>query len=149
MTLLSYIRTLSGEFAGSSIPAKILYRSTLFQMSEVGAGVTRSRTQRRTCRRPPVQNPMTGDPSVIVSTWRSELPVLTGRAVTLREPAAQDLQPLVDLLSLRDATHFGVDEPVSDLGVQELIERAARERAAGASFTYAIVLTGARATVGL
>ena len=92
---------------------------------------------------------MTGDPSVIVSTWRSELPVLAGRTVTLREPAAQDLQPLVDLLSLRDATHFGVDEPVSDLGVQELIERAARERAAGASFTYAIVLTGARATVGL
>ena len=37
----------------------------------------------------------------------------------------------------------------ADLSVQELIERAARERAAGLSFTYAIVLTAARAIVGL
>jgi RimJ/RimL family protein N-acetyltransferase len=92
---------------------------------------------------------MAGDPSVIVSTWRNELPVLAGRVVTLREPTAQDLEPLIDLLSARDATHFGVDEPVSDLGVQELIERAARERAAGVSFTYAIVLSAPRAIVGL
>jgi len=86
---------------------------------------------------------------VIVSTWRNELPVLAGRAVTLREPTAQDLEPLIGLLSVRDATRFGIDEPVSDLGVQEMIERAARERAAGVSFTYAIVLTAARAIVGL
>jgi len=92
---------------------------------------------------------MAGDPSVIVSTWRNELPVLAGRIVTLREPTAQDLEPLINLLSVRDATRFGIDEPVSDVGVQELIERAARERAAGASFTYAIVLTAARAIVGL
>ena len=86
---------------------------------------------------------------MIVSTWRNELPVLAGRAVTLREPTAQDLEPLIGLLSVRDATRFGIDEPVSDLGVQEMIERAARERAAGVSFTYAIVLTAARAIVGL
>jgi len=92
---------------------------------------------------------MAGDPSVIVSTWRNELPVLTGRIVTLREPTLQDLEPLVDLLSLPDATRFGVDDPVSDLGVQDLIERSTRERAAGLSFTYAVVLTGARAIVGL
>lgn len=92
---------------------------------------------------------MAADPSVIVSTWRNELPVLAGRLVTLREPTLQDLEPLVDLLSLRDATRFGVDEPVSDLIVQDLIERAARERAAGLSFTYAIVLTGARSIAGL
>ena len=92
---------------------------------------------------------MAGDPSVIVSTWRNELPVLAGRIVTLREPTAQDLEPLINLLSVRDATRFGIDEPVSDVGVQELIERAARERAAGASFTYAIVLTAARVIVGL
>jgi len=92
---------------------------------------------------------MAGDPSVIVSTWRNELPVLAGRIVALREPTVQDLEPLINLLSVRDATRFGIDEPVSDVGVQELIERAARERAAGASFTYAIVLTAARAIVGL
>ena len=82
-------------------------------------------------------------------TWRTELPTLVGRAVTLREPASQDLGPLVDLLSLSDATRFGLEEPVSDVSVRELIDRVGRERANGVSFTYAITLTGARILVGL
>jgi len=83
------------------------------------------------------------------STWRSELPTLTGRMVTLREPVPQDLGPLAELLSLSDATRFGIDEPVSELGVRELIERAARERAQGLSLTYAITHTQTRTVVGL
>jgi RimJ/RimL family protein N-acetyltransferase len=69
--------------------------------------------------------------------------------VTLREPVPQDLGPLADLLSLRDATRFGIDEPVSELGVQELIERAPRERAQGTSLTYVITHTQARTVAGL
>jgi RimJ/RimL family protein N-acetyltransferase len=83
------------------------------------------------------------------TTWRTALPTLVGRAVTLREPTSQDLGPLVDLLSLNDATRFGLEESVSDISVQELIDRVARERANGVSFTYAITLTGARNLVGL
>jgi RimJ/RimL family protein N-acetyltransferase len=83
------------------------------------------------------------------TTWRTELPTLVGRAVTLREPVSQDLGPLVDLLSLNDATRFGLEESVSDVSVQELIDRVARERANGVSFTYAITLTGARNLIGL
>jgi RimJ/RimL family protein N-acetyltransferase len=90
------------------------------------------------------------DSTVIgVSNWRSELPPLAGRAVTLREPVAADLGPLVDLLSLADATRFGLEEPVAGVGVQELIDRAARERANGVSFTYVITLNATRHTVGL
>src|SRR5436305_632827 len=75
-------------------------------------------------------NKMPGETSVVgVATWRNELPPLTGRVVMLREPASHDLGPLVDLLSLGDATRFGLHEPVSEVGVQELIERFARERA--------------------
>jgi RimJ/RimL family protein N-acetyltransferase len=93
---------------------------------------------------------MPGDsPSIVDASWRKELPLLTGRAVVLREPGVQDLGPLVDLLSLGDATRFGLDEPVSEVGVQELIERFARERAAGVAFTYAITLATARTIVGL
>jgi RimJ/RimL family protein N-acetyltransferase len=93
---------------------------------------------------------MAGEPSVIgVSTWRSELPALTGRVVMLREPVTQDLGPLFDLLSLGDATRFGLDEPVSEVGVQEMIERFARERAGGLAFTYVITLANARTIVGL
>ena len=83
------------------------------------------------------------------TTWRTALPTLIGRVVTLREPASQDLGPLVDLLSLNDATRFGLEESVSDVSVQELIDRVARERANGVSFTYAITLTGARNLIGL
>ncbi len=93
---------------------------------------------------------MAGEPSVIgVSSWRNELPTLTGRVVTLREPVSQDLGPLVDLLSLGDATRFGLDEPVSEVGVQELIDRFARDRASGIAFTYVITLATARTIVGL
>jgi RimJ/RimL family protein N-acetyltransferase len=83
------------------------------------------------------------------ATWRSELPTLTGRTITLREPVPQDLGPLVDLLSLGDATRFGIEEPVNAVGVQELIDRAARERAHGTSVTYAITLAGTRTIGGL
>jgi len=95
-------------------------------------------------------NNMPGEPSVLsVAPWRNELPSLSGRVVLLREPATQDLGPLVDLLSLGDATRFGLDDPVSDVAVQELIERFARERASGVAATYVITLTTSRTIVGL
>jgi RimJ/RimL family protein N-acetyltransferase len=92
---------------------------------------------------------MAGDQRMPSSTWRIELPTLVGRSVTLREVTSQDLGPLVDLLSLRDAGRFGIDGPVSDVMVQELIDRAQRDRANGLSFTYAITMTVSRAVVGL
>jgi RimJ/RimL family protein N-acetyltransferase len=93
---------------------------------------------------------MSGESSVIgVSTWRNQLPPLSGRVVLLREPGGQDLGPLVDLLSLGDATAFGLDQPVSEVNVQELIEGFARERANGLAFTYVITLATARTIVGL
>src|SRR5258708_3806785 len=93
---------------------------------------------------------MAPNPTPLTTTnWRSELPVLTGRVVTLREPVAHDLGPIVDLLSLTDATRFGVDDPITDLSAQELLERIARDRAAGVAFTHAITLTTSRGLVGL
>ena len=93
---------------------------------------------------------MPGEPAVIgMATWRNELPSLNGRVVTLREPVSQDLGPLVELLSIGDATHFGLEEPVSEVAVLEMIERFARERASGLAVTYAITLVSSRAIVGL
>jgi RimJ/RimL family protein N-acetyltransferase len=93
---------------------------------------------------------MATDPTAIGATnWHSELPTLAGRFVVLREIGPQDLGPLVDLLSLSDATRFGLDEPVSEVSAQELIERALRDRASGLSFTYVVTLAGARTVVGV
>ena len=92
---------------------------------------------------------MAPDPTAIATNWRTDLPTLAGRVVVLREIAPQDLGPLVDLLSLSDATRFGLDEPVGEMSAQELIERAPRDRAAGLSFTYVITLAAARTVVGV
>ena len=86
---------------------------------------------------------------ITVPNWRAELPTLTARLVTLREPIPQDLGPLVDLLSIGDACRFGLDEPVTDLLVQQFIDRVRRDRAAGLAFTYAVTIGAARTVSGL
>jgi RimJ/RimL family protein N-acetyltransferase len=81
--------------------------------------------------------------------WRKELPVLTARSVTLREPVASDLGPLCDLLSLSDATRFGIDDPITDVSVLEFIERVSRQRAAGTAFAFVVTPGTARPIIGL
>ena len=93
---------------------------------------------------------MTPDsPGRALSDWRSELPILTARLVTLREPTAADLRPLIDLRSVADASPFGIDEAMPELAMQQLIDRASRDRAAGTAFTYAVTISSTRAVVGL
>jgi len=83
------------------------------------------------------------------SNWRSQLPTLTARLVTLREPASSDLRPLMDLLLLADASRFGIDEPVSEVAVQQLLNRIARDREAGVAFTFLVTISSSRAIAGL
>jgi RimJ/RimL family protein N-acetyltransferase len=90
-----------------------------------------------------------GEPSIAGPDWRSELPELVGRRVTLREPSGEDLAALTAVLSLPDATHFGLDHPATALDVQRLIDAAGRDRSAGRAFTYVVTLTASRAIVGL
>lgn len=84
-----------------------------------------------------------------VLNWRAGLPVLTGHLVTLREPMPHDLAALVSLLSLADATRFGLDEFTSEAGARRLIDGAARDRARGLAFTYGVTVTGVPKVVGL
>ena len=81
--------------------------------------------------------------------WRQELPTLNARLVTLREPTLGDLRSLMDLLLLVDASRFGIDEPVSELAVQQMLARIATERSGGVAFTYAITNSATLAIVGL
>lgn len=90
-----------------------------------------------------------GDQTVLTSSWRAELPPLSGRAVTLRELDPNDIGPVVQLLASADASRFGVDEPVTDFEAQSLIDRAAADRAAGRGFIYAIVLNATNSVIGL
>ena len=82
------------------------------------------------------------------SDWRAALPTLKSRSVTLREPGAQDLGTLVDLLSIADASRFGVDYPVTDAAVDALIDRAQRDRETGVAFTYVVLVNSGRTVAG-
>lgn len=86
---------------------------------------------------------------LMLNDWRRELPMLTTRLVVLREATPEDHDSLVDLLSIADASRFGIDDPALDEGVQALLERTAQERANGVSFTYVVTLATTRAIVGL
>src|SRR6185312_9730136 len=94
--------------------------------------------------------PMSNEsPMLALPNWRAELPILAARLVTLREPSSSDLRPLMDLLLLSDASRFGLDEPVSELAVQQLLDRIARDREAGVAFTFIVTVTSSRAIAGL
>ena len=88
-------------------------------------------------------------PVVAPTNWRAELPILAARLVTLRAPTSSDLRPLMDLLLLADASRFGLDEPLSEVAVQQLLDRIARDREAGVAFTFIVTITSSRAIAGL
>lgn len=75
-----------------------------------------------------------------VHDWRQELPVLASSLVTLREPAADDVSALVDLLAPADASRFGIDEPVTEDSIQAFVEHLQHDRTMGKALTFAIVL---------
>jgi len=81
--------------------------------------------------------------------WRRELPTPMSRTVALHETAPRDLDALVDLLSLADASRFGLDEPIAEAAAQALLDRAPRARAAGAAFTHVVSFGSTQAIVGL
>jgi RimJ/RimL family protein N-acetyltransferase len=86
---------------------------------------------------------------MMTTDWRRELPALTSRLVSLREPTPHDHGALVDLLSLTDASRFGLDDPITEERVRAFIEQAHRERSTGLAFTYIVTLGDASGVVGL
>ena len=80
--------------------------------------------------------------------WQTALPTLTSRSVTLREPVAQDVGALVDLLSIADASRFGLEYPVTELAGHDFIERVQRDREAGAAITYVVLINPGRTVAG-
>jgi RimJ/RimL family protein N-acetyltransferase len=84
-----------------------------------------------------------------VASWREELPALSGCIVALREPRTEDVEYLTGLLSLPDATRFGLDAPITPRTMPDLVEFFRRERAAGLSFTYLVTTVNTTQPVGL
>ncbi len=87
--------------------------------------------------------------SVITSDWRTGLPVLTGRTLTLRELQLSDAVSLMAMLTTEEVARFISPPPTTVEGFERFILWANRERAAGNYACFAIVPQGTDTAVGL
>ena len=81
--------------------------------------------------------------------WRSELPRLEGRRITLREPRAADAAALYALLSTDDVSRFISPPPATVEGFERYISWCQRQRTAGQYVCFAIVRRGEDTPIGL
>jgi len=92
---------------------------------------------------------MSTRPASEVPSWRDELPHLSGRAVALREIGPGDAAAVLDLLSVTDASHFGIEAPITDTAVRAFIDRSKKERQAGLALTYVVLAAAKQQPIGL
>ena len=85
----------------------------------------------------------------VQSDWRTTLPVLTGRHVTLRELRVSDAPVLLSMLSTEEVARFISPPPTSVEGFERFIAWTHSERAAGRYLCFGIVPEGMDVAVGL
>ena len=88
-------------------------------------------------------------PVTVQSDWRQSLPVLTVKAITLRELRASDAPTLLAMLSSEEVARFMSPPPTTVAGFERFIDWARREREAGQYVCFGVVPAGMDAAVGL
>jgi len=83
------------------------------------------------------------------SDWRSKLPVLSGRGVTMRELRMTDAPALLELLTSEEVARFISPPPTSIDGFERFIAWVHQERAAGRYICFAVVPDGMDTAAGL
>jgi RimJ/RimL family protein N-acetyltransferase len=81
--------------------------------------------------------------------WRSALPELEGRRITLREPRLSDATCLFSLLSTEEVARFISPPPPSVEGFERYVEWAQQQRAAGRYVCFTIVSRACEEPIGL
>jgi RimJ/RimL family protein N-acetyltransferase len=87
-----------------------------------------------------------GEPEI---DWRAELPLLSGRLVSLREIQPTDAHTLVSLLTAPEVSRFLSEPPTTVADFQRFTEWAAAEREAGHYVCFVIVPHESQHPVGL
>ena len=99
--------------------------------------------------------PCHGDGSSTVTTaavssdWKTQLPVLQAKGITLRELRVSDASSLLALLTTEEVTRFISPPPTTIEGFERFIQWAQREREAGRYVCFAVVPAGYDTAVGL
>jgi [ribosomal protein S5]-alanine N-acetyltransferase len=91
----------------------------------------------------------TTESPVVTADWKSGLPVLTGRRVTLRELRVSDAPSLFAMVTSDEVARFISPPPMTNEGFERFITWVNRERAAGNHACFAIVPQGMDTAVGL
>ena len=86
---------------------------------------------------------------VMRSDWRSGLPVLSGKAVILRELRPIDAQSLFVILTAQEVARFMSPPPTTVEGFERFIGWRLRQRAAGEHVCFAVTLQGLDTAIGL
>lgn len=103
----------------------------------------------RVLRTPTLAPPIAAPTPTPATAWRHGLPVLRGRALTLRELAPGDGQALLPLITAPEVTRFMSPPPESPDWFTTFIAATSRERQAGRYAGFAVIPHGQDAPVGL
>src|SRR5687767_11580979 len=86
---------------------------------------------------------------VVTSDWKTGLPVLVGKGLTLRELRVSDAPSLFAMLTTQEVSRFISPPPTTVEGFERFITWANRERAAGNYACFAVVPHGCTTAVGI
>jgi ribosomal-protein-alanine N-acetyltransferase len=81
--------------------------------------------------------------------WRSGLPVLCGKRVTLRELRTSDAPSLFNMLTTEEVSRFISPPPATVKGFERFIGWAMRQRLMGTYACFAVTLAGSDAAIGI
>jgi ribosomal-protein-alanine N-acetyltransferase len=85
----------------------------------------------------------------VSSDWKTQMPVLQAKGITLRELRMSDASSLLALLTTEEVTRFISPPPKTVEGFERFIQWAQREREVGRYVCFAVVPTGYDTAVGL
>jgi ribosomal-protein-alanine N-acetyltransferase len=97
----------------------------------------------------PVAMAVTSETPAVCSDWKTQMPVLHAKGITLRELRVSDARSLLALLTTEEVTRFISPPPTTVEGFERFIQWAQRERQAGRYVCFAVVPDGYETAVGL
>jgi|SRR5688572_9248457 len=92
---------------------------------------------------------MSGRTSEPTSDWKTQLPILHAKGITLRELRVSDASSLLALLTTEEVTRFISPPPTTVEGFARFIQWAQRERETGRYVCFAVVPAGSDTAVGV
>ena len=94
-------------------------------------------------------NTNTATEAVVSSDWRQQLPVLTGKRVTLRELRQSDAASLFAMLTTEEVSRFISPPPSTVEGFERFIAWTLRQRTAGTYACFAVTVQGFDTAIGI